>query len=40
MTGVQAILTIARLTLREAFRRRLLWVLVGLTVLIAGLVSF
>ena len=37
MTGVQAILTIARLTLREAFRRRLLWVLVGLTVLIAGL---
>jgi ABC-type transport system involved in multi-copper enzyme maturation permease subunit len=37
VTSVQAILIIARLTLREAFRRRLLWVLVGLTVLIAGL---
>lgn len=37
MTSVLAILIIARLTLREAFRRRLLWVLVGLTVLIAGL---
>ena len=37
MTSFEAILIIARLTLREAFRRRLLWVLVGLTVLIVGL---
>ena len=37
MTGIEAILIIARLTLREAFRRRFLWVLVGLTVLIVGL---
>jgi hypothetical protein len=35
--GIEATLIIARLTLREAFRRRLLWVLVGLTALIVGL---
>ncbi len=35
--SVSSILIIARLTLREAFRRRLLWALVGLTVLIVGL---
>ena len=34
MSGLGAISIIARLTLREAFRRRLLWVLVGLTALI------
>jgi len=34
--GIEATLIIARLTLREAFRRRLLWVLVGLTALIVG----
>lgn len=37
MIGIEATLIIARLTLREAFRRRLLWVLVGLTALIVGL---
>ena len=36
MIGIEATLIIARLTLREAFRRRLLWVLVGLTALIVG----
>jgi hypothetical protein len=35
--NVSSILIIARLTLREAFRRKLLWALVGLTVLIVGL---
>lgn len=34
--SVSPILVIARLTLREALRRRLLWALLGLTVLIAG----
>ena len=34
---MSSILIIARLTLREAVRRRLLWALVGLTVLIVGL---
>jgi ABC-type transport system involved in multi-copper enzyme maturation permease subunit len=37
VSGLGAIATIARLTLREAFRRRLLWVLVGLTALIVVL---
>ncbi|HEX7497491.1 MAG TPA: ABC transporter permease [Candidatus Limnocylindrales bacterium] len=37
MSGLGAISIIARLTLREAFRRRLLWVLVGLTALIVVL---
>ena len=37
MSSLQAISIMARLTLREAFRRRLLWVLVGLTVLIVVL---
>jgi ABC-type transport system involved in multi-copper enzyme maturation permease subunit len=34
VSSVESVLIIARLTLREAFRRRLLWVLVGLTALI------
>ena len=34
MSGIESILIVARLTLREAFRRRLLWALVGLTALI------
>jgi ABC-type transport system involved in multi-copper enzyme maturation permease subunit len=37
VSSLQAISIMARLTLREAFRRRLLWVLVGLTVLIVVL---
>jgi ABC-type transport system involved in multi-copper enzyme maturation permease subunit len=37
VSGLGAISIIARLTLREAFRRRLLWVLVGLTALIVVL---
>jgi ABC-type transport system involved in multi-copper enzyme maturation permease subunit len=37
VSSLQAISIIARLTLREAFRRRLLWVLVGLTALIVVL---
>ena len=37
MSGATSILIIARLTLSEAFRRRLLWVLVGLTGLIVVL---
>ena len=37
MSGLGGITIIARLTLREAFRRRLLWVLVGLTALIVVL---
>ena len=37
MTSVASILTIARLTLREAVRRRLLWALAGLTVVIVVL---
>lgn len=37
MSGIEPIAIIARLTLREAFRRRLLWVLVGLTALIVVL---
>lgn len=37
MSSLGAIWIIARLTLREAFRRRLLWVLVGLTALIVVL---
>ncbi len=37
MSGIEPIAIIARLTLREAFRRRLLWVLVALTVLIVAL---
>ena len=37
MSGLGGISIIARLTLREAFRRRLLWVLVGLTALIVVL---
>jgi ABC-type transport system involved in multi-copper enzyme maturation permease subunit len=35
-----AILVIARLTLREAFRRRLLWALVGLTVLLVAVTGW
>ena len=35
-----AILVIARLTLREAFRRRLLWALVGLTLLIVAVTGW
>jgi len=34
MIGRGAILVIARLTLREAFRRRLLWALVALTLVL------
>ena len=34
--SLAAILTIARLTLREALRRKVLWVLVGLTLVIGG----
>jgi len=37
VSGLGGISIIARLTLREAFRRRLLWVLVGLTALIVVL---
>jgi ABC-type transport system involved in multi-copper enzyme maturation permease subunit len=37
MTSIQSIVIIARLTLREATRRRLLWVLAGLTALIVVL---
>jgi ABC-type transport system involved in multi-copper enzyme maturation permease subunit len=37
VSSLQSISIIARLTLREAFRRRLLWVLVGLTALIVVL---
>jgi ABC-type transport system involved in multi-copper enzyme maturation permease subunit len=37
MSRITPILIIARLTLREAFRRRLLWALVGLTAVIVGL---
>jgi ABC-type transport system involved in multi-copper enzyme maturation permease subunit len=37
MSSLGSILIVARLTLREAFRRRLLWILVGLTVLIVAL---
>ena len=37
MNSIQPIWIIARLTLREAFRRRLLWVLVGLTAVIVAL---
>ncbi len=37
MSRAVSVLIIARLTLREAMRRRLLWALVGLTVLIVGL---
>jgi ABC-2 type transport system permease protein len=36
-SSVASIAIVARLTLREAVRRRLLWVLVGLTALIVGL---
>jgi len=35
-----AILVIARLTLREAFRRRLLWALVGLTFLLVAVTGW
>ncbi|HJX67262.1 MAG TPA: ABC transporter permease [Candidatus Limnocylindrales bacterium] len=34
MSSLESIVIVARLTLREAFRRRLLWALVGLTALI------
>jgi ABC-type transport system involved in multi-copper enzyme maturation permease subunit len=34
VSGIESIVIVARLTLREAFRRRLLWALVGLTALI------
>jgi ABC-type transport system involved in multi-copper enzyme maturation permease subunit len=37
VSSLGSIVIVARLTLREAFRRRLLWVLVGLTALIVGL---
>jgi ABC-type transport system involved in multi-copper enzyme maturation permease subunit len=37
VSSIEAIAIIARLTLREAFRRRLLWALVGLTALIIAL---
>ena len=37
MSSLESVLIIARLTLREAFRRRLLWVLVGLTAVIVAL---
>jgi len=37
MSGARPILIVARLTLREAFRRRVLWALVGLTILIVAL---
>ncbi len=37
MSSIQSILIIARLTLREVVRRRLLWALVGLTVVIIAL---
>ena len=37
MSGLQSIAIVARLTLREAVRRRLLWALVGLTILIVVL---
>jgi len=37
VSGLGGVSIIARLTLREAFRRRLLWVLVGLTALIVVL---
>ena len=37
MSSLDSILIVARLTLREAVRRRLLWTLVGLTVLIVVL---
>ena len=37
MSSIESILIVARLTLREAVRRRLLWALVGLTVLIVVL---
>ena len=37
MNSAGSILIVARLTLREAFRRRVLWALVGLTVLIIAL---
>ena len=40
MNPLGSILVIARLTLREAFRRRLLWVLVGLTALIVVLTAW
>lgn len=40
MSGIASILIVARLTLREAFRRRLLWALVGLTVLIVLLTAW
>ena len=37
MSTVEPVLIIARLTLREAVRRRLLWALAGLTALIVVL---
>ena len=37
MTSLQSVLIVARLTLREALRRRVLWSLVGLTVVISVL---
>lgn len=37
MSSLESIVIIARLTLREAFRRRLLWALVGLTIVIIAL---
>ena len=40
MNGIATILIIARLTLREAVRRRLLWALVGLTVVIVVLTAW
>ena len=40
MSGLASILIVARLTLREALRRRLLWVLVALTVLIVVLTAW
>jgi ABC-type transport system involved in multi-copper enzyme maturation permease subunit len=40
MSSVSAVLIIARLTLREAFRRRLLWALFGLTVVIVVLTAW
>ena len=40
MNSARAILTIARLTLREVARRRLLWALVGLTIAIAVLTAW
>ena len=40
MSALASILIIARLTLREAFRRRLLWTLAGLTALLVVLTSW